>query len=152
MSYIQNLRKYVGHRPIIMPSACILIVNREYKLLLQKRSDNGFWGYPGGSLELGESFEECAIRETYEETGLKCRNLIMFTVESGIKMHYVYPNGDEVYITEIVFICNDFEGKLIKNNEESTELRFFDLKELPENISPINKHVIEKFIDHLKVK
>ena len=37
MSYIQNLRKYVGHRPIIMPSACILIVNKKRSFFCIRR-------------------------------------------------------------------------------------------------------------------
>lgn len=35
--------------------------------MLQKRKDNGYWGYPGGSMELGESFEETARREALEQ-------------------------------------------------------------------------------------
>ena len=69
MGYIIDLRKLVGHRPLLMPAGCVLIVNDKKQLLLQKRADNGYWAYPGGAMELGESFEECAIREALEETG-----------------------------------------------------------------------------------
>ena len=34
----------------------------------------GLWCFPGGSLELGETLVECAVRETLEETGLRLRN------------------------------------------------------------------------------
>ena len=50
MGYIMDLRKYVGHQPLIMTSACVLILNSKNQVLLQKRTDNGFWGYPGGSM------------------------------------------------------------------------------------------------------
>lgn len=73
MGYILELRKQVGHRPLIMTCAGVLLLNEKRELLLQKRADNGLWGYPGGSMELGESFKDCARREVQEETGLICR-------------------------------------------------------------------------------
>ena len=147
MGYIMDLRKYVGHSPLIMTSACVLLLNEKKQILLQKRADNGFWGYPGGSMELGESFEECARREALEETGLECLNLIYFTHKSGKEMHYIYPNGDEVYIAEIVFLCDQYQGELKAQESEVFEQRFFDLDKLPENISPINKDVLQMLVD-----
>lgn len=48
MGYILELRKKVGHEPIIMTSACVLVINEDNQILLQHRTDNGFWSYPGG--------------------------------------------------------------------------------------------------------
>ena len=121
MGYIMDLRKYVGHQPIMMTSACVLILNNKNQVLLQRRTDNGFWGYPGGSMELGESFEDCARREVLEETGLECIELTYFTNMSGEKMHYIYPNGDEVYIAEVVFLCNNYtsRNKILDNKKSA---------------------------------
>lgn len=47
--------------------------------MLQLRSDNESWGLPGGTMELGESFEEAATREVYEETNLEIQNLKFIT-------------------------------------------------------------------------
>ncbi len=152
MGYIMDLRKYVGHSPLIMVSACVLILNEKKEVLLQKRTDNGFWAYPGGSLELGESFEECAKREVFEETGLKCQHLSYFTNKSGEEMHYTYPNGDEVYIAEVVFLCDKFTGRLQVQEEEAVEQSFFPLNNLPENISPINKGVIQMLVKRFNGK
>lgn len=138
-----NLRKYIGHKPIIMTSACVLILNEKNQLLLQKRKDNNLWSYPGGSLELGESFEECAKREVFEETGLECESLNYFTTASGEDMHYIYPNRDEVYI------CREYTGILKVQKEEVTEQRFFELEKLPVNIHPVNINVIKKLVDAL---
>lgn len=145
MGYIKNLRKVLGHRPIIMTSACVLVIDQEGRILLQRRKDNGLWAYPGGSLELGESFEECARREVQEETGLNVNSMELFTVESGEMMHYIYPNKDEVYIAEVVFICKDFSGSL-KVQEEVIEQKFFELEKLPENIFSVNREVIRKYL------
>lgn len=147
MGYIMDLRKYVGHQPLIMTSACVLILNEKNQVLLQKRTDNGFWGYPGGSMELGESFEACAKREALEETGLECMELTYFTHMSGEKMHYTYPNGDEVYISEVVFLCRKYQGELKVQETEVQEQRFFDMDKLPENISPINTDVLQMLVE-----
>ena len=44
MGYILELRKQVGHRPLIMTCAGVLLLNEKRELLLQKRADNGLWG------------------------------------------------------------------------------------------------------------
>lgn len=150
MGYIFDLRKKIGHAPVMMPSACVLILDPQNRLLLQKRADNRLWGYPGGALELGESFEECARREALEETGLKCLDLRYFTHSSGKEMHYIYPNGDEVYITEMVFLCKQYEGEMKIQESESIEQRFFDLDHLPNDISPLNQKAIRMLAEQTK--
>lgn len=69
MEYYKYLRQYVGHQPIILPGSVVIILNEQKEVLLQKRHD-GTWGLPGGLMDLGESFEEVAKREVFEETGL----------------------------------------------------------------------------------
>lgn len=146
MSYIMDLRKQLGSQPIIMTAASILIFNEKEQVLLQKRKDNGCWGYPGGSMELGESFEETARREALEETGLQLKSMRIFDIASGKKNYYRYPNGDEVYIAEVVFISDEWEGVLNMQKSEVLEQRFFDLASLPEGISPMNMEVIQKYM------
>lgn len=145
MGYIMDLRKIVGHRPLLMPSSGVLLFNEKGQLLMQKRRDNGLWSCPAGSMDLGESFEETAIREVFEETGLLCKKLEFFTLESGEKMHYIYPNQDEIYSIEAVFICTDYEGEMKVQEDEVLEQNFFDLSELPEPISPLHDRIIKMY-------
>ena len=56
MGYILDLRRKLGSRPLIMAGAGVIIINDKNEILLGKRTDNGYWDYPAGSMELGESF------------------------------------------------------------------------------------------------
>ncbi|MBO5857443.1 MAG: NUDIX domain-containing protein [Clostridia bacterium] len=62
MSYLSELRKIVGHRPLLSAGATVLVI-KDGKILLNLRSDTETWGIPGGGLELGECLEETAFRE-----------------------------------------------------------------------------------------
>lgn len=136
MEYIKKLRKSIGHDPILMCACGCLIFNEKGQVLLQKRSDDNLWGNPGGSMELGETIYETVIREIKEEINLdiKKNDLKIFNIYSGEEQHHIYPNNDEVYFVNIIFETNIIEGNL-KIDSESKELKFFDLDNLPSNIT-----------------
>lgn len=134
--YILDLRKLVGHRPLLQVGASVIVENAQGEVLLQKRADNHCWGYAGGSVELDEIVEDAARRELFEETGLIAADLELFGVFSGKDTHYVYPNGDEVSNVDIVYLCKSYSGELKKQDSEVEQLRFFPADALPENLSP----------------
>lgn len=148
MGYILDLRKELKNpsRPLIMTSAGTIIINNEGKILLQQRTDNLKWGFPGGSLELGESFEEAAIREAKEEVGLTLNELKLFNIYSGKKCYHQYPNGHEIYNAAAVFICSDYCGELILDPKETKNAVFFSKEELPK-LSEMNPPDIVVFQD-----
>jgi 8-oxo-dGTP diphosphatase len=91
----------------------VIIRDRDRVLygLRQSKHADGFWGFPGGHLEGGESFEGCAIRETEEETGLILPDATFWTAENTLfhleNKHYVViftianlPKGQEARIME----------------------------------------------------
>lgn len=148
MDYIKQLRQHIGHAPLLVVGAAVLIVDEQNRLLLMKRSDSDCWGPLGGVVEPGEVVEEAAKRETLEETGLHVRSMDLFGVFSGPELYYKYPNGDEVYNVTIVYLSHDISGE-IRLNGEHTEWRWFTTDEIPEDISPPIQPVIEKFIASL---
>lgn len=143
MSYISDLRKLVGHSPIMATAASCIIYDKDKGILLEKRSDNGQWCIPGGAMELGEEPEEGLLREVKEETGLDISDPEFFKVKANI--HMVYPNTDEVYYTDIVYIVTKYSGELLPDSE-STDLKWFKPDALPDNIMPTQTGYIEEFI------
>ena len=146
MGYILDLRKLVGHRPLIQVGAGIIVEDPEGRVLLQLRADNHCWGYCGGSIELDEKVEDAAKRELFEETGLSAESVELFGVWSGPELHYIYPNGDEVSNVDIVFLCRSFSGELKPQESEVEALRFFRLDEIPENLSSPIRPALEKWV------
>jgi 8-oxo-dGTP pyrophosphatase MutT (NUDIX family) len=144
MDYILQLREYIGHRPIVLVGAAILVLDEQNRLLMMKRSDNECWSVPGGSVEPGELVEAAAKRETFEESNLEIGELLLFGVFSGPEFFYKYPNGDEVYNVIIIYSSHDWHGE-VKLNDEHTEWRWFSVDSIPEEISPPIKPIIEQF-------
>lgn len=144
MDYLLTLREFIGHRPILMVGAAILVVDAENRLLMLKRSDSGCWGLPGGATEPGEVVEDAAKRETREEAGLEVGEMSLFGVFSGPELYYKYPNGDEVYNVTIMYLSRDWRGQ-VTLNDEHTEWNWFAVEEIPEDVSPPIKPVIEQF-------
>jgi ADP-ribose pyrophosphatase YjhB (NUDIX family) len=146
LNYVENLRSKVGNIPLILNGSVVVVINSNSELLLQQRLD-GVWGLPGGLMELGESFEETAKREVFEETGLIVENLSFVKVLSGKDYFVKLPNKDQFYSVTAIFITRDFTGDLVVNEKESLALEFFPLNSLPENTG---KNVLEglKEINH----
>lgn len=144
--YIKTMRKFVGKMPILQCGASVIVENSKGEILLQLRTDNNCWGYSGGSVELDEVVEDAAKRELLEETGLIANKLEFFGIFSGKDYHYIYPNGDEVSNIDHVYICRSYSGKLKPQESEVSELKFFPLDKIPENISPPIKKIIETYV------
>jgi 8-oxo-dGTP pyrophosphatase MutT (NUDIX family) len=144
-NYILELRKLVGHRPLLQVGASVIVEDSDGRILLQKRKDNHCWGYAGGSVEIDEKVEDAAKRELFEETGIVANTLELFGVFSGTETHYIYPNGDEVSNVDIVYLCKNYSGVLIAQENEVEDLKFFHLNELPENISPPIREAFNKW-------
>jgi ADP-ribose pyrophosphatase YjhB (NUDIX family) len=149
MDYLLELRKLVGHRPLLMIGAAVLIVDEQNRLLLMKRSDSGCWGPPGGAVELGEVVETAAQREVREETDLELGEMSLFGVFSGPELFYVYPNGDETYNVTIVYLTRDWRGE-VRLNSEHTGWRWFTPEDMPENVSPPIRPVLVQFVQSIQ--
>ena len=124
-----------------------VILYKDNKILLQQRTDNKCWGYHGGAVELGEVVEEAAKRELFEETGLIANSLELFGIFSGPELHHIYPDGNEVFIIDVVYLCNDFSGTEQMQIEECLDLQWFDFEDVPAELSPPIIPALRKFLE-----
>jgi len=109
-----------------IPATAAVVFNKRGELLLVKRNvapKIGEWCLPGGFVEIGESPEECCIRELEEETGLKGK--------TGRIIESV-PGTNPFYKAVIVtgFSIAEYSGDLMAG-DDSDESRFFKLSEMP---------------------
>ena len=144
------LDERICHIPFIQTGSAVIVRNEKGEILLQKRTDNGRWGLPGGCQDLGENLKVTAIRELEEETGIKVDidDLIAVDTLSGEDRKRMYPNGDIVYNNTSLFLVDvNSEDIDIKINSESLVLEFRGLDDIPENMH--DGDLIEAYIKYL---
>lgn len=148
--YIKAMREHVGHAPIMSCACGVIIENSNGEILLQKRRDNGRWAIIGGSMEMGETFEEAVKREAKEESGLILGKLEMFKLLSGRDRIIEYPNGDVTFGPGIVFLTKEFSGEIVNDPEEVMEHRFFKHTELPADLNKFDSDIILEWAEGKK--
>ncbi len=146
-----SLDDRISHIPFIQTGAAIIIRNENGEILLQERTDRNKWGLPGGCQDLGENLRDTAVREAYEETGIKLdpEKIILIDTLSGESRKNSYPNGDIVYNNTSLYLAevNIDDATSLKGDSETKRLKFFKADEIPENqmdVDLINAYI--KFI------
>lgn len=104
----------------IIPTGCGVIVVKDGRVLIGTRKDNGLVCGPGGHIEVGETPEDAAIRETREEFGINIAETIPITLVSGM----------EGYCPSQVFLCTEYFGTPICFNAEMEDARFEDIEKV----------------------
>ncbi len=120
-----------------------VIIEKEGRILLGRRLAShgaGTWQIPGGHLEFGDTFEDTALREAEEETGLTDLEVV------GL----VSVRNDRVYDKHFVslgFHLNWRSGEpFAAEPEKSADWQWFATHELPEEIFLPSKRVIESWL------
>jgi 8-oxo-dGTP pyrophosphatase MutT (NUDIX family) len=142
-NYIREMRKSIGHAPLMTTACGVIIENSKGEILLQQRKDNGKWGLPGGAMEIGEKYIDVAKREILEEVGIEIENIFLFGIYSGEDRIIVYPNGDICCVTSIVFKTTEYNGKILQKTNETLRHIFFSRDTLPDEINEFDKRYIE---------
>lgn len=163
-NYVKEIRQKVGKVPLQVPGTGVVVyrtnTNGDIEVYLQKRSDCSKYGLPGGGIELGETYEQSAVNELEQETGLIAEedDLELFHVYAGPLHVTKYPNGDVVFHTVVVYFipyekCRKADHDV---DEETLEMRRFNSEKVSNllesedifpNNAPILRDVIEKFGD-----
>ncbi len=141
-SYVGQLRKLVGKRLLLIPGTRIIIVDHKGRILLQKRSDFGVWGLPGGNAEEGEDLASVIVREVEEETGLRIHDAKPFGFGSNPSLEtFEFPNGDCAQHFVLNFFCNRFDGVPKVADGESLDIAWFEKHELPKMLPNMRESI-----------
>ncbi|PCI03907.1 MAG: NUDIX hydrolase [Hyphomicrobiales bacterium] len=136
-SYVGQLRKIIGNRLLLAPGARIVIQDDRQRVLLQKRSDFNIWGLPGGNAEEGEDILSIIVREVEEETSLRVLDAKPFGFGSSPSLETcIYPNGDRAQHFVLNFFSRRFEGTAKVADDESLDMQWFPIDQLPDDILP----------------
>jgi 8-oxo-dGTP pyrophosphatase MutT (NUDIX family) len=142
VGYVAELRALVGHRPLLVVAAGVLVFDAGGRVLLHRHRDSGRWGIPGGALEPGETLEAAARRELREETGLEAGTLTLTDVFSGPEYFVEYPNGDQAYAVGAIYTTHDARGELAPDGEEALEAAYFPLDSLPDDLNDFARLIL----------
>lgn len=128
----------------LLPSATVIIVETfgvytvtDWNILVHQRRDNGYWGFVGGRQEIGESIQECAMREAREETGLDVHLCHLTSIDSHPEHGSVvcYPDGNIVQYTNMTFLAIP-KGGTLQCSHESFVVTWCRMNELPKPFLP----------------
>lgn len=144
------LDERINHIPFIQTGSAIIIRNEKGEILLQERTDRNKWGLPGGCQDLGEDLRVTAVREAYEETGIKLdpNKIELIDTLSGESRKNSYPNGDIVYNNTSLYLADitDVDVSSLKGDSETKRLKFFNPNEVPENL--MDEDLIKSYINY----
>jgi ADP-ribose pyrophosphatase YjhB (NUDIX family) len=103
-----------------------LVSNDDGELLLIQRADSGIWLYPTGWADVGYSASEVAVKEVWEETGIKCEVVKPVALFDGMRLGF-----SRIPLYSFVFHCRAIGGELKAHPLECRDVGFFAEDALP---------------------
>jgi ADP-ribose pyrophosphatase YjhB (NUDIX family) len=129
-TFVLELRAKIGHDLLWLPGVTAVVFDDAGRVLLVRRADDGRWTLVTGCLEPGEQPAVGAVREIEEETAVIAQVERVLAVESLPVSHY--DNGDQARFLDVAFRCRAIGGQARVNDDESVDVGWFGLDELPD--------------------
>lgn len=124
----------------------VIIRNENGQILVGKRkgSHAAFYSIPGGHLEMGESFEGAAIKEVWEETGLRIKNPKVFCVTNNLETFRL----EGIHFVSVNLVAESYEGIPKVMEEEKCEgWNWVDPHHLPQPHFDASANAIRCFLE-----
>ena len=132
-AHIERLRAVVGHELLLLPSVSVLPVGEAGQVLLVRHANHhDGWAVLGGTVEIGESPAETAVREAREEIGADIRLKKLLDVLGGPDYEITYPNGDRVAYITSVYEAEVIGGVPRVADSELIDVAWFSPSDLPQ--------------------
>jgi ADP-ribose pyrophosphatase YjhB (NUDIX family) len=128
--YVANLRRKVGHDLLEVPTVSVLTFDDRDRVLLVRHGESGMWTTPGGMIDPYETPADAALRETWEEAGIRVELTHVIGVFGGPVCATTYANGDRIAWISTVFGARHVSGELRPDNLETVEARYLDATEV----------------------
>jgi len=134
----------IGAQGKIRLGCSAAIFDKQGRVLLTKRQDNGQWCLPSGGLEPGESVAEGCEREVFEETGLRVKVKRFVGVYSHPDQLTIYSETDKFQIVALHFEAEMVGGEL-GLSDETSDFGYFTTEEI-EKLEMLGRHK-ERILD-----
>lgn len=127
----------------------VMIFNKEGKVLLILRNDDakkadsdmrleGTWTFPAGKVKIGETIYAAGIRKVKEEVNIDIENPKIVSISDDI--------NDYAHFVTIGLVVRGYKGNIsLGNSEEHVDYKFFDIKNLPENLCMPSKNIVNNY-------
>lgn len=141
MSYVAWLRSRVGHRNVFLAGTAVVVRDRDRKVLLRRRGDDGTWALPGGVLERRERLVDNARRAVREEAGHELGDLRLVGVYSEPDTDANYPYGDQVQQFIVAFEADTASPAVGIDSDETIETAWFS-PDRPPPLPPWHRRIL----------
>ncbi len=136
--FVLELRRHIGHAPLWLPGVTGVVI-RDEQVLLVKRADNGAWTAVTGIVDPGENPADSAIREVWEEAGVRALPTRLVWVHVSRPM--VHVNGDHAQYLDHVFRMDWLSGSPYPADGENVAAQWFDIAAMPDMAEDMRRRI-----------
>jgi ADP-ribose pyrophosphatase YjhB (NUDIX family) len=111
-----------------------VVGNDDGEILLVQRADSGVWLYPTGWADVGYSAAEVAVKEVWEETGIRCEPVRLIAVLDGMRLGFT-----RIPLYSLVFHCRAIGGVLTPHPLETRDVGWFGRDSMPDPLANVER-------------